>query len=170
MTPFVHRSPGAEDSTVPPARNSGGGARKVRLVIAFSVIAVAVVLLVSRANQANMVYYVTVSELLGKEAGADERGLRVTGTVVPGTIERKDLQLRFNMTDGEKALPVSYRGVIPDTFGEEGEVVVEGKYTPEGTFEASFLMAKCPSKYEASPENPEKQHPKDIPMDGVQGT
>ena len=63
-----------------------------------------------------------------------------------------DLTLRFQMTDGDRAVPVSYRGVIPDTFGDKGEVVVEGVYRADGIFDASFLMAKCPSKYEMSPD------------------
>ncbi len=99
-----------------------------------------------------MVYYVTVSELLTEKKGGDREGLRVTGQVVPGTIERDDMTLRFQMTDGARAVPVSYRGVIPDTFGDKGEVVVEGVYRANGTFDASFLMAKCPSKYEMSPD------------------
>ena len=154
------------DPTDGPSRGASG-ARRIRMLVAFVVIAAAVGLLVARANKDSMVYYVTVTELLGRDPAATQTGLRVTGTVVPGTINRKDLQLRFEMTDGEKALPVVYRGVVPDTFSEDGEVVVEGKYMPSGTFEASFLMAKCPSKYEASPEN---QHPSDIPRTEAKGT
>jgi len=150
----------------PSGSHGSGSARRIRLIVAFAVNGVAVALRVARANRNSMVYYVTGTELLGQDASS-QRGLRVTGKVVPGTIDRKDLQLRFEMTDGEKALPVVYRGVVPDTFGEDGEVVVEGKYIPGGPFEASFLMAKCPSKYEASPE---QQHPSDIPMNGVKGT
>ena len=70
------------------------------------------------------------------------------GNVVPGTIEKDELVLRFEMSDGVTAVPVTYKGIVPDTFGENGEVVVEGTLA-SGNFEADFLMAKCPSKYEA---------------------
>jgi cytochrome c-type biogenesis protein CcmE len=138
-------------------------AKRLRLVVGFLVIIAAVVVLIARANRSNMVYYVTVSELLAKGQDADSRGLRVTGKVVPGTIERQEMNLRFQMTDGQHAIPISYRGVVPDTFGEDGEVVVEGKYSPGGSFEASFLMAKCPSKYESAPGQPAGKHPEGIP-------
>jgi cytochrome c-type biogenesis protein CcmE len=45
-------------------------------------------------------------------------------------------------------VPVVYRGVVPDTFQESGEVVVEGGLGSEGVFRARTLLAKCPSKYE----------------------
>jgi cytochrome c-type biogenesis protein CcmE len=139
-----------------------GRAKQLRLLIGFIIIAAAVVVLIARANRSSMVYYVTVSELLNSK-GADRSGLRVTGKVVPGSIVRKDLDLHFSMTDGQKAVPVDYRGVVPDTFAEDGEVVVEGKYLGTGTFQASYLLAKCPSKYEASPDEPQEQHPSGVP-------
>ena len=121
------------------------------------------VVLIARANRSNMVYYVTVSELLQKGGSGNRPGLRVTGRVVPGTIERQQMNLHFQMTDGHNAIPISYKGVVPDTFSEDGEVVVEGRYAPGGTFEASFLMAKCPSKYEAAPGQAPMKHPEGIP-------
>jgi cytochrome c-type biogenesis protein CcmE len=47
-------------------------------------------------------------------------------------------------------MPVYYKGgPVPDIFGEEVQVVVEGKVGPDGTFQASTLLAKCPSKFES---------------------
>jgi cytochrome c-type biogenesis protein CcmE len=131
-----------------------------RLLIGFLAVGLAIALLVWRGAENSMVYYITVSELMAKERGQELDGLRVTGMVVPGSIESEPLHLRFRMTDGVKAVPVEYRGVIPDTFGEQGEVVVEGSYTTSGIFEANYLMAKCPSKYEMSPDEVQPEsHP-----------
>ncbi|MDM7915060.1 MAG: cytochrome c maturation protein CcmE [Candidatus Eisenbacteria bacterium] len=132
-----------------------------RFLIGFVLIALAIGLFVARGAKKSMVYYVTVSELLAQPRNSE--GLRVTGTVVPGTIQRDDLVLRFEMTDGTKALPVEYKGIVPDTFGEKGEVVVEGAYHAGGSFEANFLMAKCPSKYEMSPD---EEMPANMPRSG----
>ena len=137
----------------PPSPQKRVGAIRLRLLLGFIAVAVAIGLLVVRSAKDEMVYYITVSELLAKQSGADLDGLRVTGTVVPGTIESEPLNLRFHMTDGEQAIPIEYHGIIPDTFGDKGEVVVEGRYLSSGTFEADFLMAKCPSKYEMSPDD-----------------
>lgn len=134
---------------------------RLRLLVGFVAIGLAIVLLVARGAKKTMVYYVTVSELVAEGHKRDASGLRVTGTVVPGSIERGDLSLSFQMTDGAQSVPVEYRGVIPDTFGEKGEVVVEGAFRADGTFDANFLMAKCPSKYEMSPD---EEAPEGMPM------
>ena len=66
----------------------------------------------------------------------------------PMGLYKEGSTLRFIMTDGQQDLPVSYVGVVPDSFKAGGQTVVEGKLDPEGTFQATTLLAKCPSKYE----------------------
>jgi cytochrome c-type biogenesis protein CcmE len=44
---------------------------------------------------------------------------------------------------------VVYRGLAPDTFTDDVDVVVEGRLGRDGTFEATTLLAKCGSRYEA---------------------
>ena len=48
------------------------------------------------------------------------------------------------------ALGLPSTGIIPDTFVDEADVVVEGARRPDGVFEATTLLAKCPSKYESA--------------------
>jgi cytochrome c-type biogenesis protein CcmE len=47
--------------------------------------------------------------------------------------------------------PVVYRGIIPDTFTDSVDVVVEGRLGRDGTFRATTLLAKCASRYENAP-------------------
>jgi cytochrome c-type biogenesis protein CcmE len=92
-----------------------------------------------------------VTEFLAEpESAAD--GFRVNGKVEAGTIVRLPTgqDVTFVMTDGRSTLPVVYHGIVPDTFVDGADVVVEGSLTPGGTFQASTLLAKCPSKYEAA--------------------
>jgi cytochrome c-type biogenesis protein CcmE len=97
------------------------------------------------------VYYVTVGELLA-DPGAGREGTRINGKVVQGSIERQPTgqDVRFVMTDGTHALSVSYHGIVPDTFVDRADVVVEGRLQQDGSFQAHTLLAKCPSKYEAA--------------------
>jgi cytochrome c-type biogenesis protein CcmE len=72
--------------------------------------------------------------------------------------------VNFTMTDGQTTLPVSYHGVIPDTFVEGADVVVKGSLdTTSGTFHADELLAKCPSKYEAAAKEGQKRPHGDTP-------
>jgi cytochrome c-type biogenesis protein CcmE len=46
---------------------------------------------------------------------------------------------------------------VPDTFKDGAEVVLKGRLGPDGfDVEANGVMAKCPSKYDASPNAPVK--------------
>lgn len=97
-------------------------------------------------------YYVTVAEF--KDKGAPTGRFRVNGKVETGSIEREPSgrRVRFTIKDqvGGAELPVDYTGIIPDTFVDDADVVVEGKNREDGVFEATTLLAKCPSKYEAA--------------------
>jgi cytochrome c-type biogenesis protein CcmE len=72
---------------------------------------------------------------------------KVTGVA---TGDGHDRALRFRLRDrnGTAAVPVVYRGSVPDLFQTGREVVVDGKLV-NGTFVAvrDTLVTKCPSKY-----------------------
>lgn len=105
------------------------------------------------------VYFVTPSELAAKvEADPSFRdvGVKMGAQVVKGSI-RRDVAtqtISFEVTDGTETYPVVYRGLAPDTFTDDVEVVVEGRLQPDGVFRATSLLAKCGSRYEAVPEAP----------------
>ena len=103
------------------------------------------------------VYFLTPGELAGRvasDASLYDVGIRVGGNVVKGSITRDvaSQTITFEVTDGDATFPVVYRGLAPDTFSDEGEVVVEGRLAIEGTIHATTVLAKCGSKYEAVPE------------------
>ncbi|MEA2641238.1 MAG: cytochrome c-type biosis protein CcmE [Chloroflexota bacterium] len=122
-----------------------------KILIAAAVIFAAVGFLVYTAVASTAVYYLTVSELQAKGPEVYGQSVRVAGNVVAGSIQRDptSFDVRFMAADGSGQMPVAYRGVLPDIFGDGIEVVVEGKYRADGTFAASTLLAKCPSKFES---------------------
>jgi cytochrome c-type biogenesis protein CcmE len=116
------------------------------------VFGVALCWLLMRAMPAATVYYLTVGEFQAlSAAGSSDRAVRVSGDVAPGTISRDSGTLRFVVADGTGSLPVAYQGVVPDIFGEGIQVVLEGRRGTGGVFEATTVLAKCPSKFEAAP-------------------
>ncbi len=136
----------------PPNEQAGRRARSIpaKLVMVAAVIVAAVGYLVFTAVQTSAVYYMTVSELLASGQAAHGQPVRVAGNVVPGSIQQEagTLVVNFQAEDATGRIPVTYRGVLPDIFGDGVEVVVEGKYQENGVFTASTLFAKCPSKFE----------------------
>ena len=58
-----------------------------------------------------------------------------------------------DIATGKSSFPVHYNGPLPDTFEEGRDVVVEGKLNAAGTIEASNVLTKCGSRYEAVEED-----------------
>ena len=95
-------------------------------------------------------YYHTISEIKQQGDSAYGQDVRVAGTVAADSVQRDAVQLilRFTIDDGQQDLPVVYEGIVPDAFSAGGDVVVEGELGPDGVFQASELLVRCPSKYE----------------------
>jgi len=141
------------------------GRKGIQLTIGLVIIAGGLVALAGVSFQQNLVYYVTVSEFLDSGGNLPPQGLRVNGRVVPGSIVRSEqgIGVTFSITDGSRSMEVNYAKELPDTFKGGAEVVVEGRVRQDGVFHASFLLAKCASKYEK--QGPE--HPEGIPVGGL---
>lgn len=104
------------------------------------------------------IYFLMPAELEAKVAQDPSVvgvGVKVGARVVAGSVQRDSSgrMVSFDMTDGTATYPVIYRGIIPDTFSDSVEVVVEGRLDSNGTFQATTLLAKCASRYEATPES-----------------
>ncbi len=126
------------------------GLRRYQFVIAAVLVVGALAYLVVTGMQDTMVFYYTVSEM-AERSDLEGTPLRVAGKVVPGTIEVSQtdhLDRRFVIHEGGHEIPVEYRGVAPDTLVDDADAVVEGQLGEDGVFHATFVMAKCPSKYE----------------------
>ena len=101
--------------------------------------------------QTNAIYYLTLKELNAQRGSLINQPVRVNAPLDKSSIQFDDktLVLKFNLKDDNLVLPVVYKGVKPDTFEQGESVVAEGKLGSDGTFQASTLLVKCPSKYEA---------------------
>ena len=126
-----------------------------RLLVGGGLLLVAIVYLVITSLQTSAVYYVTVGELLAKGPAAAGQTFRLSGGVVDGSIERDRQHLRFTLTDGTASIPVAHTGTVPDLFGYRAEgayqdVVVEGRYTAGGLFEARNIIVRHGPTFESA--------------------
>jgi cytochrome c-type biogenesis protein CcmE len=53
----------------------------------------------------------------------------------------------FRVTDLNRSVEVTYRGILPDLFREGQGVVADGRMTPEGVFAASSVLARHDENY-----------------------
>jgi cytochrome c-type biogenesis protein CcmE len=125
--------------------------RRKRFFVAGLIVVAAIGALIYIGVRGSSMYYMTLAELKTKSDAVYGDKIRLGATVVGGSIQSDaDGVTRFVVTDGTNTLPVSYAGSLPNTFGDGADVVLQGKLTPLGTFKASSLLAKCPSKYRSS--------------------
>jgi cytochrome c-type biogenesis protein CcmE len=128
-----------------------------KFLIGATTIVASVGLLIYGGVKETGVYSFTPSELATKTA-ADPSfynlGLKMQAHVVPGSIRRDPdgRRIDFRVSDGAHTYPVTYRGLVPDTFTDASdiEVIVEGRLEHDGVFHATDVLAKCGSRYEAA--------------------
>lgn len=132
-----------------------------RFMVGLVGVAAVVTYLIWTGVSETMVYYMTPVELM-ERVEADptfhDVGVKVGGQVVPGSYSRVEGELLHvftvhDLVDEGTTFVVEYRDALPDTFTDEVEVVLEGRLRPDGVFEATTLLTKCGSRYEAAPED-----------------
>jgi cytochrome c-type biogenesis protein CcmE len=124
-------------------------------IIAITVIAVAVAIIVSTTGDAGS--YLTFQEAKVMSDQENFKEVHVVGTLkkdtegeVLGIMPSKDkLSFSFLMVDqnGTEQV-VYYNEPMPADFLRSEQVVVIGKYAPESVFVADKILMKCPSKYQ----------------------
>jgi cytochrome c-type biogenesis protein CcmE len=104
-------------------------------------------------------YFKHVDEVMVDRTAWEGKPLQLHGYVVPGSIlvKQSTLEYKFKVQNnparsGEAGhvVEASYKGIVPDTFKDEAEVVLRGRLTSDGFHtDPNGVVAKCPSKYEA---------------------
>ena len=132
-----------------------------RFMVGLVSVAAVVSYLIWTGVSETMVYYLTPVELMAKvkdDPTFHEVGVKVSGKVLPGTYKRVDGELLSpfmvrDLADESVTFPVEFRDALPDTFTDDTEVVLEGRFRGDRVFEAETLLTKCGSRYEAAPED-----------------
>jgi cytochrome c-type biogenesis protein CcmE len=103
--------------------------------------------LVLFALKDSIVFFNSPTDIVEKRVAPGTR-IRLGGLVANGSVVRGDnLQVRFDVTDGNQAIKVSYQGILPDLFREGQGVVTEGVVEPAGSFKADTVLAKHDENY-----------------------
>ena len=124
--------------------------RRLKFLVGGAVIAALVVGLVVYATlrPGSTAYFLTTTEMASATAVQANKEYRVNGNVVPGTIQKDGLETTFTISDGTTEMRIVTTDPLPDTFKPESEVIARGAYDGR-TFEATEVLAKCPSKFKA---------------------
>ena len=120
--------------------------RMILIGSSLGVLAFAVALILGSLRE-SIVFFNSPTDIADNKAAPGKR-VRLGGMVKTGSLERGDnLQIRFEVTDGNKDIPVSYVGIVPDLFREGQGVVAEGYVEPGGVFKAETVLARHDENY-----------------------
>ena len=143
------RSSGKSVQPAPPRRNG------LVIVVPLVMIAAAIAGVVLTGMKDNAIYSKPVDELVAQKAKFAGRPVRAEGNLVHGTLAKRDTPCEYRFTIAKNGVEVPVRFpqcIVPDTFrdvlGMDVGVTVEGELQADNTFEATSVLAKCPSKYE----------------------
>lgn len=100
------------------------------------------------AMRQNIMLFHTPSEVVSGDVPKDKL-FRIGGLVVEGSVYKGSdgLTTKFNLTDTNNAVTVSYTGLLPDLFREGQGIVAQGKLNNNGIFVAQEVLAKHDENY-----------------------
>jgi cytochrome c-type biogenesis protein CcmE len=150
---------------------------KIKVIISSLLIVAAILYLVISSTQSNIQYFLTVDEVLSRGQSLAGKSIRISGVVLGNTIhyDPQSQMLTFSIAhipgderDIEKAggltvvlheaaadparqkINIVYKGIRPDLLKNEAQAILSGTLQPDGSFEASEVLLKCPTRYDQS--------------------
>lgn len=127
--------------------------KTIRVLVTVLILGGAFITLLATSMRESVQFYKHVDEVMPVATEWYGKTLKLQGNVVPGSIGRRadSLDYKFDVKHGDSVVTAYYTGVVPDNFADNAEVVVTGRLSQAGfQVESDGVMAKCPSKYEAS--------------------
>ncbi len=126
-----------------------------KLLIASSVVAGVTAYMAYLGASSSWQYYMTVQECVENAPRVAGRRIRVSGTIVPGSlvIAQHRQEARFALSEADSRLTVVCCGPLPDDLSptKPMDVVVEGRLDSTGQsaciLHGDKLITRCASKY-----------------------
>lgn len=100
------------------------------------------------AFKENLSLYYTPSEVFAGKANVGQR-FTIGGMVANGSVVKsmESVEVRFDVTDYDKTITITYSDILPDLFREGQAVIAKGKLNEQGIFVADEVLAKHDETY-----------------------
>ena len=125
--------------------------KRIYLISLFFITIATSIYLILWALRDNIVFFYSPSEIQQKitlKEINEMSKLRLGGMVKESSIKQlNDGSINFIITDFDREMGVSYKGIIPDLFKEQQGVIAEGSINNEGIFVANSILAKHDENY-----------------------
>lgn len=140
----------------PPVRGGDDQKRKRLLVGGFLVVLLLVLGVVAWQGLSNAaLYFRNADEAVAQRDELGDRRFRLQGVVVPGSVEREGVAVRFVVAHNDVEVAVFHEGDPPDLFQPDIPVVLEGRWSQtDDVFESDAILVKHTEEYES--DNPDR--------------
>jgi cytochrome c-type biogenesis protein CcmE len=120
--------------------------RRIQIIALAAVALIGATGLIGYAMQDGINFFRSPSQVLSEPPAPGET-FRIGGLVVEGSVKRGEgTEVAFAVTDTNATVPVRYKGVLPDLFGEGQGMIALGRMEGE-TFVATEVLAKHDETY-----------------------
>ncbi len=122
--------------------------RKYKNVLGIGIVAILILYLGAQSFSNALSFYYEVGELVQKADTLDGKVVNVNGSILKGSTiwEPEKARLTFKLADNNASIVVVSNEGMPGNYKEGIPAVVTG-YFVNGTFQATQVVTKCPSKY-----------------------
>tara|TARA_B100000575_G_C23139700_1_gene662936 strand:- start:4616 stop:5044 length:429 start_codon:yes stop_codon:yes gene_type:complete len=121
--------------------------KRASLLAVFLLMSIIGVFFILNALNKNILYFNSPTDIKESQDIDYSQKIRVGGMVKKDTLNIKDQEIIFIITDFKNEIKVSFKGTIPNLFSEEKGVVAEGKLRDKKFFIADRILAKHDENY-----------------------
>ncbi|GHA40967.1 cytochrome c-type biogenesis protein CcmE [Amylibacter ulvae] len=119
--------------------------RRVQLIIIGFVLMALATVVIGYAMREGIEFFRSPTQVLEERPKSSEV-FRIGGLVEENSLRQSDETYSFSVTDGGASVPISYRGILPDLFGEGQGMIGTGRLIG-GVFVADEILAKHDENY-----------------------
>ncbi len=121
--------------------------KRASLLSALLLVSILAIFFILQTLNKNILYFKSPTDIKNDQDINSKKKIRVGGMVKKNSLEIKEQEIKFVITDFKNELMISYRGTVPNLFSEEKGVVAEGKLQDKSFFIADRILAKHDENY-----------------------
>ena len=121
--------------------------KRASLLATLLLVSILAIFFILQTLNKNILYFKSPTDIKNDQDIHFKKKIRVGGMVKKNSLEIKEQEIKFVITDFKNELMISYSGTVPNLFSEEKGVVAEGKLQDKSFFIADRILAKHDENY-----------------------
>ena len=113
--------------------------KRASLLATLLLVSILAIFFILQTLNKNILYFKSPTDIKNDQDIHSKKKIRVGGMVKKNSLEIKEQEIKFVITDFKNELMISYSGTVPNLFSEEKGVVAEGKLQDKSFFIADRI-------------------------------